>query len=183
MDKVCIFFAEGFEEIEALTPVDLLRRSGVDVVTVSITGNRQVTSSHNIPVMMDALFEEMDFSDADMLVLPGGMPGTKNLEAFGPLMDLVDEFYEKKKYIAAICAAPSILGHKGMLKGRTACSNAGFESHLEGANVTQNSVERDGHIITSRGMGCAVDFALELVKVFKSDEDAKALAKKVAYEH
>lgn len=182
MSKVCIFFAEGYEEIEALTVVDLLRRSGIDIDMVSVTGNLTVTSSHGVAVQMDRLFEEEDFSEVQMLVLPGGMPGTKNLEAHGPLMKLVDEFYEKGRYVAAICAAPSILGHKGMLKGKRACSFPEFESHLEGAQVSHNSVEAAGNVITARGMGCAIDFGLAIVTAFQGRDAADALARKIVYE-
>ncbi len=181
MSKVCIFFAEGYEEIEALTVVDLLRRSGIDTAMVSVTGDRTVTSSHGVPVVMDSLFAETDFSDTEMLVLPGGMPGTKNLEACAPLMALVDEFYQKGKYVAAICAAPSILGHRGMLKGRRACSFPEFESHLEGAEVTHGSVEIADKVITARGMGCAIDFGLAITAVFQGRDAADALAKKIVY--
>lgn len=182
MSKVSIFFAEGFEEIEALTVVDLLRRCGIEAEMVSITGSLTVTSSHKVCVTMDKLFEETDFSETDMLVLPGGMPGTRNLEAYEPLMKLVDTFYENGKYVTAICAAPSILGHRGMLKGRRACSFPEFESHLEGAEVTHNSVEIAGNIITARGMGCAIDFGLAIVTAFQGKEAADALADKIVYQ-
>lgn len=181
MSKVCVFFAEGYEEIEALTVVDILRRAGIETETVSVTGNRTVVSSHQVPVVMDKLFADVDFASVDMLVLPGGMPGTKNLEAYAPLMGQVDAFYENGKYVAAICAAPSILGHRGMLKGRTACSFPDFEGQLEGARVTENSMELDGNVITSRGMGCAIDFGLKIVSVFNGQEAADALAKKIVY--
>lgn len=181
MSKVCVFFAEGYEEIEALTVVDLLRRAGIETKMVSVTGEKTVTSSHKVPVVMDALFDEVDFSEVDMVVLPGGMPGTKNLEAYAPLMEQVDAFYTSGKYVAAICAAPSILGHRGMLKGKKACSFPEFESHLEGAEVTKNSVEKAGKIITSRGMGCAVDFGLAIVAEFLGQEKADALADKIVY--
>lgn len=181
MSKVCVFFAEGYEEIEALTVVDLLRRGGIDIETVSVTGEKTVTGSHGVPVIMDKLFDEVDFTKVDMIVLPGGMPGTKNLEAHEPLMQRVDEFCASQKYVAAICAAPSILGHRGLLQGRKACSFPDFESHLEGAQVTCCSVEMSGNIITSRGMGCAVDFGLVLVAVFRGREASEALAKKIVY--
>ena len=183
MSKVSIFFAEGFEEIEALTVVDLLRRSGIEAEMVSITGSLTVTSSHKVCVTMDKLFEETDFSETDMLVLPGGMPGTRNLEAYEPLMKLVDTFYENGKYVTAICAAPSILGHRGMLKGRRACSFPEFESHLEGAQVEQSPAVISDFIITGRGMGCAVDFGLAIVEKFQGKEAAAALAEKVIYGH
>lgn len=181
MGRVCVFLAEGFEEIEALTVVDLLRRSGVDVDMVSVTGEKQVVSSHKVPVIADKLLEEVDFSEVDMLVLPGGMPGTKNLEACDSLMEQVDAFYERDKYISAICAAPSILGHRGMLKGKRACCFPEFESHLEGAKVTANPTEVSGNIITARGMGCAIDFSLAIVDCLKGGEAAEAMAKKIVY--
>lgn len=181
MDKVCVFFATGFEEIEALTVVDLLRRSQIDTIMVSTTGERQVASSHQVTVEMDALLEEVDFDQVTMLVLPGGMPGTKNLEACAPLMEQVEKFYHEGRYISAICAAPSILGHRGMLAGKNACAFPEFESHLEGANVTHNTVETDGNIITSRGMGCAIDFGLAIVERLKGRDASEALAAKIVY--
>ncbi len=183
MSKVCVFFAPGYEEIEALAVVDLLRRAGIETDMVSITKERQATSSHGITVQMDKLFSEVDFQEVDMIVLPGGMPGTKNLEAFEPLMEMVDSFYAEKKLLGAICAAPSIFGHKGMLKGRKACCFPEFESHLEGAEVTKNPVESSDFIITGRGMGCAVDFGLAIVEKFQGKDAAAKLAEKVVYGH
>lgn len=130
---------------------------------------------------MDKLLEEVDFAELDMIVLPGGMPGTKNLEACASLMEQVDAFYENGKYVAAICAAPSIFGHRGMLKGRNACSFPEFESHLEGAQVSKNSVEVSDKVITSRGMGCAIDFGLAIVAEFQGQDAADALAEKIVY--
>lgn len=182
MNKICVFFAEGYEEIEALTVVDLLRRAGVETDTVSVTGERIVTSSHKIPVVMDKLLEEVDFEEISMIVLPGGMPGTKNLEACAPLMEQVERFYQNGKCVAAICAAPSIFGHRGMLKGRNACSFPEFESHLEGASVSKNSVEISDNVITSRGMGCAIDFGLAIVAHFQGEKAAEELAAKIIYE-
>lgn len=181
MNKVCVFFGTGFEEIEALTVVDLLRRASVDVSMVSITGEKRVESSHKIWVEMDMLLEEVDFSQVKMIVLPGGMPGTKNLEACDILMEQIEKFYEEGKYLSAICAAPSILGHRGMLKGRNSCSYPDFESHLEGAQVTKNPVETSEHIITSRGMGTAIEFGLAIVARMKDEETAKELADKIIY--
>jgi len=181
MSKVCVFFAKGYEEIEALTVVDLVRRSGIDVDMVSVTGEKMVESSHGVTALMDKLFEEVDFDETDMIVLPGGMPGTKNLEAFAPLMEKVDDFYEKGKWIAAICAAPSIFGHRGILNGRKACSYPGFEEDLKGADVTMESVAVSDHVITSRGMGTAIDFGLAVVEAFKGAEEAEKLAKQIIY--
>ena len=181
MNNICIFFAAGFEEIEALTVVDILRRADITAEMVSVTGEREVTGSHGISVKMDKLLEEVDFDKTDMIVLPGGMPGTTNLEACKPLMDKVDEFYQKDKYIAAICAAPSIFGHKGILKGRTACSNPNFESHLEGADVKQEPAVVDGHIITSRGMGTAIPFGLAILEQLAGKEAAVQMRQKLVY--
>ena len=181
MSKVCVFFAPGYEEIEALAVVDILRRVGIETDMVSITGEKKVTGSHKITVEMDKLFEEVDFDQIDMIVLPGGMPGTTNLEAFEPLMKQVEDFYAKEKYVAAICAAPSIFGHRGMLKGRNACANPGFESHLEGANVKQEPAVVDGHVITSRGMGTAIPFGLAILEQLKGKEAAEEMKKKLVY--
>ncbi len=182
MSKVCIFFATGYEEIEALTVVDILRRAEIDVEMVSVTGEKMVTSSHNITVEMDKLFNEVVFENVDMLVLPGGMPGTTNLEAFEPLMKKVDEFYNNGKYVAAICAAPSILGHRGILKGKTACSYPTFESHLEGAVVSKKAAVVDGNVITGRGMGAAIPFALAILTELKDSDEAEAMKEKIVYE-
>lgn len=181
MSKVCVFFAPGYEEIEALTVVDILRRAGIEADMVSITGEKKVTGSHKITVEMDKLFEEVDFDQIDMIVLPGGMPGTTNLEAFEPLMKQVEDFYAKEKYVAAICAAPSIFGHRGMLKCRNACANPGFESHLEGANVKQEPAVVDGHVITSRGMGTAIPFGLAILEQLKGKEATEEMKKKLVY--
>ncbi len=181
MSKVAVFLGNGFEEIEALTVVDLCRRAGIDIQMVSITGSDVVTGSHNISVKMDVLLEDLDFNTMDMLVLPGGMPGTKNLEAHTGLMEHLDAFYAEGKYIAAICAAPSIFGHRGYLKGRRACCFPGFEKELEGAVVTMESVTMDAHVITSRGMGTAMDFGLLIVETLCGTEVANEKAKSILY--
>lgn len=181
MSKVCVFFATGFEEIEALTVVDILRRADISVDMVSITGERTVTGSHSITVEMDKLFEEVDFGCTDMIVLPGGMPGTKNLEAFEPLMKQVDAFYADGKYIAAICAAPSIFGHRGILKGKEACSNPSFESHLEGADVKNTPAVVSGNVITSRGMGTAIYFGLAILGQLKGEDAVGPMKGKLVF--
>lgn len=181
MSRVAVFFAEGFEEIEALTVVDICRRGGLTTDMVSVTGSVEVTGSHGITVKADKTFEQADANDYDMLVLPGGMPGTKNLEAHEGLMGQIDTFYEAGKYIAAICAAPSIFGHRGILKGRNACSYPSFESHLEGASVTAGPVEVSDHVITSRGMGTAIEFGLTILGIFCGQEKAEELAKGIVY--
>lgn len=182
MGKVCIFLADGVEEVEALTVVDLCRRAGVAISTVSIMPGREVTSSHQVTFLADELFADVDFEQVDMIVLPGGMPGTLNLEAYEPLMAQVDAFYKKGKYLSAICAAPSIFGHRGMLQGETACSFPEFESHLEGAHVTHGRVEVSGQFITSRGMGTAIEFGLAIVARMKGQECAEQIRRKIVYE-
>ena len=181
MGKIGIFFAEGFEEIEALTVVDICRRCNLEIEMVSAYGEKQVLGSHDILVKMDKTFGEADFESYDMIVLPGGGKGTKGLEACEPLMAKVDEFYQNGKYIAAICAAPSIFGHRGFLKGRAACSYPSFEGELEGATVTAGPVEVDGKVITSRGMGTSIDFALAIAQIFCGEDAAKQMAAKIVY--
>lgn len=181
MSKIAIFFATGYEEIEALTVVDILRRAEETVEMVSITGEKRVTSSHDVTVEMDLLFSEVDFTTLDVLVLPGGMPGTKNLEAFAPLMEQVDAFVKAGKLVTAICAAPSILGHRGHLKGKKACSFPSFEDHLEGADVVKEPAVIDGNIITGRGMGAAIPFGLAILEKLQGKEAAEAMAEKIVY--
>ena len=184
MSKVYVFLATGFEEIEALTPVDILRRGGVDVNLVSITGNEIVTGARGINVKADVLFEDLDKDAADMLVLPGGMPGTTNLMAYEPLMELVKTYNSKGKYVTAICAAPTIFGKIGLLSGKKATCYPGMEGDLTGADVKYESVVVDGNIVTSRGMGTALDFALKLLEINTgSVEEAKSMATKVVYEY
>lgn len=182
MARIGVFFAEGYEEIEALTVVDLCRRAGIDVTMVGVAGGAAVTGAHGISVGMDAGLDSADFDSFDMLVLPGGMPGTKNLEACGRLMEELDRFYEGGKWIAAICAAPSIFGHRGYLKGRSATSYPSFESELEGAAVTGAPAIADGNVITGQGMGAAIPFGLLIVEKLVSAEAAEKLARGIVYE-
>lgn len=181
MSRVAVFFAEGYEEIEALTVVDICRRGGIEADMVSVTESPEVKSSHGVTVKMDKTFSEIDFEEYDMLILPGGMPGTKNLEAHEGLMRQIDSFYENGRYIGAICAAPSIFGHRGILKGRRACSYPSFESHLEGAEVTEGPVEISDNVVTSRGMGTAIEFGLAVLKIFCGEEKAAEMAKAIVY--
>ncbi len=173
---VYVFLADGFEEIEALTPVDLLRRAGVEVNTVSIYPDRKnVTGARAIEVMADITIDKVDTGKADILVLPGGMPGTVNLLECKALMEMVDSQNEKGKRIAAICAAPArILGAKGLLRGKNATCYPGLEELMDGATPVIKTVVTDGNITTSRGLGTAVDFACELITLIlgreKSDE-------------
>jgi protein deglycase len=181
MSKVYIFLADGYEEIEGLTVVDLLRRAGIEIVMVSITGDIDVTGSHRITSKADALFENIDFSDAEMLVLPGGMPGTRNLDAHGGLNLLLKNFAAEGKKLAAICAAPSVLGSKGLLIGKKATCYPGYEEALIGARVISNAVVEDGNIITSKGMGTTIDFSLAIIKNIVGEAEASKIAKAIQY--
>jgi len=181
MSKTAIFFATGYEEIEALTVVDILRRAGEEITMVSITDERSVTSSHGVEVTMDKVLSEVNFDETDVIVLPGGMPGTKNLEACEALMEQVDAFVKAGKTVAAVCAAPSILGHRGHLKGKKACSFPTMESQLEGADVKQEPAVIDGNIITGRGMGAAIPFALAILGALQSEEAAEEMARGIVF--
>lgn len=179
--KVCVFLADGFEEIEGLTVVDLLRRAGVQVTTVSVGDTCTIHGAHGIDVQADKLFEEMDYEGQDMLVLPGGMPGTLNLGNHEGLKYILEQFYKEKKFIAAICAAPSVLGKYGFLKGRKATSYPGFEEALIGARYTEDAVVVSDFIITSRGLGTAIPFSLTLIEQLIDSEKAKEIGESIIY--
>ena len=181
MAKVYLFLAEGFEEIEGLTVVDLLRRANIDIIMVSITGDNHVTGSHQITTMADALFEDVDYSDAEMLVLPGGLPGTINLLEHKGLDRLLRDFASEDRKLAAICAAPRVLGTKGLLKGKKATCYPGNEDALLGAHVINTAVVNDGNITTGKGMGTAIDFSLSLIKTLKGSEEASRIAQAIQY--
>ena len=171
---VYFFIAEGFEEIEALCPIDLLRRAGVEVKTVGIGGN-MITGAHGITVMTDVTDKDFVCKAPDMIFLPGGMPGTLNLAASETVTDAIKTAIVRDAYIAAICAAPSILGDAGLLAGKEAICYPGFEDRLTGAKISDKRVIRDGNIITAAGMGVALDFGLEIVKLFCGEDKAEAL--------
>lgn len=164
MKKVALFLAKGFEEIEALGTVDILRRAQIDVVTVSITDYNVVTGAHNIPVTADITFNDTDFTNFDMLILPGGMPGAKNLNEQEDLKNLILDFNSKGKLIAAICAAPLVLGGLDLLDGKRATCYPGFENELKGAIITGETVVVDGKITTGKGPGYVFDFGLRIVE-------------------
>lgn len=183
MAKICVFTADGFEEIEGLTVVDLLRRAGAEVFMVSVGEGLTIKGAHNIELKADVLFDEICYDDADILVLPGGMPGTLNLRNHEKLCALLKEFAAKDKKIAAICAAPMILGELGLLKGKKATCYPGFEDKLIEAEVCTDRVVRDGNITTSRGLGTAIPFALELISQLYGKEKAEEIKKSVIYGH
>ncbi len=157
------FLADGFEELEAIAPIDLLRRAGAELLTVGVTGST-VTGSHKIAFKADLTADEISFDGIEAVILPGGMPGTLNLEGDPVVQRALDYCAENGILICSICAAPSVPGHKGLLNGREATCYPGFEEALLGAELSDKYVVRDGSFITARGAGVAVDFGLEIVE-------------------
>jgi 4-methyl-5(b-hydroxyethyl)-thiazole monophosphate biosynthesis len=182
MNNLYIHLAEGFEEIEAITIIDVLRRAGLKVISVSVTGNRMVTGSHRIEIKADQLFEEVDYSAGEMIILPGGMPGSKNLNEHEGLKQQIIDYQRRGKYLAAICAAPIVFGNLGILKGKRVVCYPGYEAHLIGAEVLSNSYMVDNNIITGRGAGVALQFSLEIVTILKGEESAIQLRKAMLVE-
>ena len=180
---VVVFLADGFEEVEALTPVDLMRRAGLTVKTAGVTG-MEVTGSHGITVKADLAAEEVDVSQVEAMMLPGGLPGTHNLEASPAVQDCIDACVREGKLVSAICAAPSILAHKGLLKGRNATAFPNFQKDLTegGALLSEAYVCRDGQFLTGRGMGVATQFGLALVEALVSPEKAAELRASIQWE-
>lgn len=181
MKTAYLFFAEGFEEVEALTVVDLLRRGGVDCKTVSVTGDYDVTGSHGITIRADLLFDETDLTTGQMLILPGGMPGTIHLKEHTGLAKLIRQYQDADKYLAAVCAAPTVYGEMGLLEGKAATCFPGMEEGLVGANKLTDPVVQDGQFITSRGMGTCIDFGLKLLAILTDEANATVIEKKIVY--
>ena len=175
------FLATGFEDIEALAPVDIMRRAGLQVQTVSITGERIVVSAHGVGVVADRLLSEVDFSNAELLFLPGGLPGATNLDACEPLREGLRCHFEAGRLIAAICAAPLVLGHLGLLQGRRATCYPGFETELHGAQYTASLVEQDGPFITGKGPGAAFALGYAIVERLVGQEVAGQLREGMIY--
>lgn len=171
---VYVFLADGFEIIEALAPVDMLRRAKIEVKTVGVTGNT-VKSSCGVEVNSDISIDDYDPSNIEAVILPGGMPGTLNLEKSDKVQQAIDFAVKADKFVCAICAAPSILGHKGLLKGKNAIAFPGFESELEGAEISEKFVVTDGKFITAKGAGVATEFGLEIVKQLKDEELSESI--------
>ena len=166
MKTIFVFLADGFEEIEALTPVDVLRRAGLSVKTVSVMDEQVVKGAHGVPVMADRMFADVNPEDAEMILLPGGMPGATNLDAHEGLSKMILEFAKAKKDFAAICAAPLVLGNRGLLEGKNATCYPGFETYLQGAEYTAALVEKDDNFITGKGPGAAMEFAFAIVEKY-----------------
>lgn len=183
MAKIFEFLANGFEEIEALAPVDILRRGNQEVYTVSVTGSQFVESSHGITVKADLLFEEADLSEADMLLLPGGMPGSANLNNHEGVRQALSAHYAKGKRLGAICAAPMVLGSLGILRGRRATCSPGFEIYLEGAEYTAELFTIDGNIITGEGPAASFPYAYKILEMFTDPELVHTLQHKMQFLH
>ena len=183
---IAIFLADGCEEIEALTVIDIVRRAGLDIKGISVKSSgsedsRLIHGAHGIDFRADLCIDELDFASADMIVLPGGMPGTVNLEKCGLLMEQIKSFNDEKKYLAAICAAPGIFGRLGILNGKEAVSYPSCEAELDAEHIPAKEVAVSDNIITSRGMGTAIAFSLKIVEIFKGGEFASDLGKAVVY--
>ena len=175
MKTIFVFLADGFKEIEAITPVDVLKRAGLNVQTVSVMEEQTVIGAHGIPVVADKMFADIDLDNAEMLLLPGGLPGATNLDAHQGLSDMIMSFASEGKPLAAICAAPLVFGNRGLLQGKKATCYPGFESYLAGAEYTAALVETDGNFITAKGPGAAMDFAFAIVEKYCGIEKVNEL--------
>lgn len=175
-----VFLANGFEETEALVPLDLLRRGGVDARTVGVSGN-VITGSKGVRVEADLELSEIDLSSCDGILLPGGMPGTENLFRSGEVCDAVRFCAENGKLVCSICAAPSVPGRLGLLKGKKAVCFPGFESELLGAEVGSAAVVRDGTFITARGAGCVFPFSHTIISALKDKQTADRVIAEIQY--
>lgn len=178
---VYVFLATGFEDIEALAPVDILRRAGIEVQTVSISADRMVESAHGVGIQADIVLAEAQLDAAELMVLPGGLPGSTNLDACQPLTSALLRHYEAGRPVAAICAAPLVLGHLGILQGLRATCYPGVEGELKGATYTAQSVERDGRVVTGNGPAAAMAFGYALVELLLGDGAADGLRQGMMY--
>ena len=181
MKKVYVFAAQGLEEIECLTQVDLLRRAGMEVVICAVGGDLSIRGSHDIGFQADIRIEDADLKDADALVLPGGMPGTLNLAADQTLARALKEAAGTETLICAICAAPRVLGGLGLLSGRTATCYPGNEEYLTGAVTTKNEVEVSGQFVTSRGVGTAIAFGLKMIELMLGKEQSDTIRDSIVF--
>ncbi len=182
MVKVYAMIANGTEEAECLTVVDLLRRAGIDVILVSVEKTRNVLSSHNVKIEADLSIAETDFSDGDMIFLPGGMPGAERLSSCIELINAMHLMISSGGRLSAICAAPGVvLGRHGFLQGKNAACFPGFEDELHGAKHTAAGVVTDGAITTARGLGFAIDLGLELISLLLDKETAGKVKKQIQY--
>lgn len=183
MKKVYAMIADGTEEVECLGVVDILRRAGLKVSLVSVSNGCDIVSSHNVRITADLCIKDVDFSDADLLFVPGGMPGTKNMSACGKLIAAIKSTQGNGKRVAAICAAPAlVLGAHGFLDGKSAVCFPGFEQYMTGAKLVPGGrVVTDGNITTARGLGCTVELGLELVRLLSGEDKAEELKTKIQF--
>lgn len=179
---VYILLGEGFEEMEALAPADLLRRAGVDTALVGLT-DKAVTGSHGITVTADLLLEQVEPDKLDMLVLPGGMGGVNAMLACPPALELIQTVYQSGRWLAAICAAPTVLAHLGLLEGRSAVCYPGLEPKLTGAQIADQEVVVDGHIVTARAAGCAYQFGFQLITLLAGEEKTQEVRHGIHYDN
>ena len=181
MTKILVLLAPGFEEIEAVTVIDLLRRAGIGVTTASITMERQVEGSHDIAILADAIFEDLETDKFDGIFLPGGQPGSNNLRENNKVLETLRSFDRKRKWVTAICAAPLVLLEAGILTGHKVTSYPDEKGAFAGENYQDKMVVHDGHIITSRGVGTAVDLALRLVELLQNKDIRDQLAERILW--
>lgn len=174
--KIAVHLANGFEEIEAISIIDVLRRADLNVLVISVTGRLEVEGAHHLKVIADKLFEEVNYGEVSMIVLPGGMPGAANLDAHQGLKAQITKFNAENKPLAAICAAPLVYGNLGILEGKQAVCYPGFEKYLKGAEILDKLVAESGNVITGRGPGAAIPFALKIVEKHVSAEKAETIA-------
>lgn len=183
MAKVYEFIADGSEEVESLIPLDIMRRAGVEFLTVGISGSNKITGAHGVEITTDLAFDDCDFSDADLLMLPGGLPGADNLNAHEGVRKALLEQNAKGKLIAAICAAPKVLGGLGLLKGKRATCYPGFEGFLTGAEYTHELCTVDGNIITGEGPAATFPYAYTLLSILKGQAVADQIAEGMMFKH
>lgn len=180
--KAIVFFANGFEEVEAITQVDFLRRGGIDTIAASIHDKKELKGAHGITFIADALLSDLRADEYDIVVLPGGYDGMMNLKASAQVAQILKDFNTKKKWIAAICASPSVLGYHGLVEGVKCTCYPGFEKEMTGGICLSDKVVVDGHIITSKGPGTSIDFALKIIELLQSKETAQKIASDAQYE-
>jgi len=181
MSKVTVFIADGTEEVECLTIVDLLRRAGVEVKLVSISDSKTITSSHKVTITADGIFSEENYDDQDMLFIPGGMPGVTNMLAHEGLKELIVKFNSEGKRLGAVCAGPAVLGQAGVLEGKKATCFPGWEDKLNCGQYTGSAFETDGLITTGRGLGCTIDEGLEIIRLLTDEDTALDIKRRIQH--
>lgn len=179
--QIYLFLADGFEEIEAIAPIDIFRRAEIKLTTVSVSDNIVVTGAHNVKLFADALFSDTQFNRESLLFLPGGMPGTTNLANHEGLTALIQQHSMQGGKLAAICAAPSILGNMNLLKGKDATCYPGFEDTLAGASISESKIVKSGNILTAKAAGVAIQFALDIVRELKGETLANEIKESIFY--